>query len=381
MEDLPQKLFEEMRKEYNRSLNEADIEDKSDLKIAFPDLTVWFYNKDCQQALSEVKRIWEKVTSDKFGSKSLNQFLQIFSETLVRRHQRYLKLLKEAPLTKRLLDTALGVYRNLTLPYPHLKDQDIETLLNHNSLSFLEINDATRLTSENIEDLVPVYMLASFAEITDLKSAFEEGFEGYSLRLNIGNSSSETDVVDIRGNKAIWDAAIQLESGFKDKAAEVVLYEHTTRQFRPPKTAVATCYIDVYQYLLQANTEPTSVLEIKSYESSFKVEVPQKYMLMTVVNDELYESPKLAFSVYFNILMPEDKIYVITKRIKLIANKLAALKKEIERTNIKLVQQTAAFPTIRYDEQRLFISTERKSNYACFSKACAKKNKKQCEVM
>lgn len=102
---------------------------------------------------------------------------------------------------------------------------------------------------------------------------------------------------------------------------------------------------------------------------------------MTVENDELYECPKLAFSVYFNILIPEDKIYVITRRIKLIANKLAALKKEIERTNVKLVQQTAAFPTVRYDEQRLFISTERRSNYACFSKACTKKSKKQCRLM
>lgn len=41
MEDhLAQKLFDEMRKEYNRSLNAADTEDKTDLKVNFPDITV-----------------------------------------------------------------------------------------------------------------------------------------------------------------------------------------------------------------------------------------------------------------------------------------------------------------------------------------------------
>lgn len=72
------------------------------------------------------------------------------------------------------------------------------------------MNDSMKFLSDNIEDSVPVYILASFAEITDLKSAFEEGFEGYSLQLNLGNNSIETDIVDIRGNKAIWDTTLKL---------------------------------------------------------------------------------------------------------------------------------------------------------------------------
>jgi len=73
MEDsnLSQKVYEEIKKEYIEALKTEEETNIKDTKVAFSDVTVWFYKKDCQRALPEIKRIWEKVESTPLGTKSL----------------------------------------------------------------------------------------------------------------------------------------------------------------------------------------------------------------------------------------------------------------------------------------------------------------------
>ena len=65
-------------------------------------------------------------------------------------------------------------------------------------------------------------------------------------------------------------------------------------------------------------------------------------------------------------------------RIKHIANKVAYIKKEIDRSNRKLALLTGPFPTIRYDEQQLFIV--KRKELSCFSRAC-RSDKKRCVII
>jgi hypothetical protein len=69
-EDLFTKVLTEYKSEYLKSLK-FDINDSTDILIAYSDLTVWYYNHDCQSALPEIKTIWDSVQGNRLGTKSL----------------------------------------------------------------------------------------------------------------------------------------------------------------------------------------------------------------------------------------------------------------------------------------------------------------------
>lgn len=69
-DNLLNRIVVEMKAEYLKAMN-IDITEDNDLMIAYSDLTVWYYNRDRQSALSEIKRVWEQVSSNKLGTKSL----------------------------------------------------------------------------------------------------------------------------------------------------------------------------------------------------------------------------------------------------------------------------------------------------------------------
>lgn len=69
-DNLLNRIVVEMKAEYLKAMN-IDITEDNDLMIAYSDLTVWYYNRDRQSALSEIKRVWDQVGSNKLGTKSL----------------------------------------------------------------------------------------------------------------------------------------------------------------------------------------------------------------------------------------------------------------------------------------------------------------------
>jgi hypothetical protein len=99
-EDLNTKLIEEMRAEYFRGMN---IEEpaKQDLEIAYSDLTVWYYNHDCQRALPVIKELWDRLEINRLGTNSLyflsrTSFFHVLAETLQQEHSKYMEKLKIA---------------------------------------------------------------------------------------------------------------------------------------------------------------------------------------------------------------------------------------------------------------------------------------------
>ena len=101
MEPLESILINEMRQEYIDELKE-DSEDHSDTMITYPDIYVWFYNKDCQRALTEAKKIWEQTPSSPMGRKEMYplnsfEFLSSYTSAIIKRHSRLAYLHKELP--------------------------------------------------------------------------------------------------------------------------------------------------------------------------------------------------------------------------------------------------------------------------------------------
>ena len=62
------KLLDEIRKEFRSGINVL-IEEQT--MISFTDLTVWLFNKDCQRAVNEYKRMWDEIPATPLGTKSV----------------------------------------------------------------------------------------------------------------------------------------------------------------------------------------------------------------------------------------------------------------------------------------------------------------------
>jgi hypothetical protein len=63
-------------------------------------------------------------------------------------------------------------------------------------------------------DLHPEFLTVAlnlhFAELSDLCMAFDEGFEGFSMKITNGHEYFETHRVDVDRNQAIWNSDFQL---------------------------------------------------------------------------------------------------------------------------------------------------------------------------
>jgi hypothetical protein len=69
-EDLFLKVVQSYIEEFIKSMKVETNEGKN-LMINYSDLHVWYFNRDCQHALPEIKKIWEQVPSSPLGTKSL----------------------------------------------------------------------------------------------------------------------------------------------------------------------------------------------------------------------------------------------------------------------------------------------------------------------
>ena len=58
--------------EYRKSLVEPlSLDGDNEERIAWPDINVFFFNRNCQSVLDEVKKIWDLVPGSRLGRKSL----------------------------------------------------------------------------------------------------------------------------------------------------------------------------------------------------------------------------------------------------------------------------------------------------------------------
>jgi len=108
-------------------------------------------------------------------------------------------------IQKKLLDNAIDVYKGLSLIYPEIRRPEFDALVTHPNQAFLDIYKALE---ESLQ--TNFYLKIEQAEITDLQRAFEEGFEGYSVSIRLGDCCFETGVSDIQGNSAEWNKLFKL---------------------------------------------------------------------------------------------------------------------------------------------------------------------------
>jgi hypothetical protein len=99
-----QTLLVELNKEYFKSVRSEAYSSAS--VVAYSDIQVWFYNRDCQRALPEVKRIWDKVPGSPLGTKQLEDFLIAYARKLMQRQQNYAQTFIDIKLMVRTIQKA-----------------------------------------------------------------------------------------------------------------------------------------------------------------------------------------------------------------------------------------------------------------------------------
>ena len=211
-DDVLAKIVAEMRGEYLKSMN-TEVAEDSDLRIAYADLTVWFYNRDCQSALSEIKRVWDKVSSNKLGTKSLyflirNEFFYTLATSFQEKHVRYMKKLKIAQnfvshIQKSYLESSQEVNKLLSSVSFEPKDIETEAFLSQSSLTVSK-------DSFPEDAYFSIEIKINFIEIPDLRNAFCDGFAGYSVEIASMSNVLKTDPVDVEGNRAIYGKSFKM---------------------------------------------------------------------------------------------------------------------------------------------------------------------------
>lgn len=101
------------------------------------------------------------------------------------------------------LQSTLEVGAALDKAIVQFKEGIQEFFTHQSSYSFRKIVDGE-------PDRVYFSVGLNFAEITDLGSAFCEGFEGFSLKVKTKTDEFVTNPVDVCGNQAIWNSEFQL---------------------------------------------------------------------------------------------------------------------------------------------------------------------------
>ena len=96
---LREQIEAALGEEYHKSLVDSPHGEAED-KVAWPDISVFFFNRNCQNVLEEVKKIWELVPGSRLGRKSLyfllrKNFFSIFTEKMLQRHMAYRWLYQE----------------------------------------------------------------------------------------------------------------------------------------------------------------------------------------------------------------------------------------------------------------------------------------------
>lgn len=207
-----QTLLAELNREYFKSVR-SEAQAKAAV-IAYADIQVWFYNRDCQRALAVVKRIWDKVPGSPLGTKQLVDFLTAYARKLMQRHQKYTQIyldikLMVRPIQKDCLDRANEVLAKMRLKWGNEIVDSPSCRGSFDWSGALEKYQTQQMFTE-----VTTYLLSKLhpvkdVQLDDLESAFSEGFRGYSLAVVTSKGVVETPVSDVFGNSINWNSMFE----------------------------------------------------------------------------------------------------------------------------------------------------------------------------
>jgi hypothetical protein len=122
-----------------------------------------------------------------------------------------------------MLNDAVKIYKALTSKEVRYKDTEVEKIIRNEASASYKFQDIEKpvhtqptdvsisFVSESLSCFIwSMLYLVNLVEIFDLTSAFSEGFDGYSIGIQMGSHCFETDRQDVNGKQVVWDSLFEM---------------------------------------------------------------------------------------------------------------------------------------------------------------------------
>ena len=243
--DRKGKIFSALKNEYSTDLLKANKNNHRqnnilNNRLGFADITVWFYNKNCEYALEEAKQIWNLLQKNPLDKHSIIDFLSLYSDQLLDKHRNYLlyhekykKLEKIVARTNEILESLEDFLSDVKKSSPKI---------------FYSSYSDSDLSTYDIRESVCFTFVLDSIEGHDLSALFQDpNFIGHHVEFGYLDNVVCSPIVMTSGNKIDFKLnQVNLNFRLKDISIFINLYEDYVKNGHRYKNCVATRNLDLF---------------------------------------------------------------------------------------------------------------------------------------
>jgi hypothetical protein len=131
--DISEKIMKVLRKEYQNELalpksKKSANSDTLPISLGFSDITVWFYKRQCEQALQDAKAIWEKLPDNPLQRQDLSDFLRLYTDEIISKFTKFTHYNSKADYHEDLIHQTNNLLLSISHFQPRSPPQDSITL-------------------------------------------------------------------------------------------------------------------------------------------------------------------------------------------------------------------------------------------------------------
>ena len=252
--DIKGKIIRVLKREYQNELNSPKgKKTKNQVPIvstlAFADITVWFYKRNCQQSLEEAKNVWDLLPQNPLQKQPLNAFLDMYTEEIMDKYNKYIHYRNKTNVLE-------PVYRR------------IQSLVDSLSISH-NISDEGSSAENPKEDTASFSICVKSVQGHDLSAVFQNSdLIGHHIEIGHKDDTVSTSIEGTDGSHIDFkNTKITYNMGLAKPSVTVSLYEDYVKNGYQYKILVARRDIDLFAFLANPASSPT-VKGAESYEDA-----------------------------------------------------------------------------------------------------------------
>ena len=243
--DIKAKILFALKNEYSIDLLKANKKKNQQNEIltnslGFADITVWFYNKNCEYALEEAKQIWDLLQKNPLDKHTILDFLNMYTDQLLDKHKKYMLYHREYKKLEKIVTKTYEIIESLE---DFLSDIKRSVPKNFQS-SYNEIN----LLKYDVKETICFSLVLDSIEGHDLDALFQDpNFIGHHIEFGYKDDIVCSPVEMTSGNKIDFKLnRVELNFRLKDGSIFINLYENYVKNGQQYKICIATRNLDLF---------------------------------------------------------------------------------------------------------------------------------------
>ena len=243
--DIKGKILSALKNEYSTDILKANKKKNQQNEIltnslGFADITVWFYNKNCEYALEEAKQIWDLLQTNPFDKHTILDFLNMYTDQLLDKHRKYMLYHGKYKKLEKIVTRTYEIIESLE---DFLSDIKSSVPINFHS-SYNDIH----LSKYNVRETICFSLVLDSIEGHDLAALFQDpNFIGHHIEFGYKDDIVCSPVEMTSGNKIDFKLnRVELNFRLKDGSIFINLYEDYVKNGQQYKNCVATRNLDLF---------------------------------------------------------------------------------------------------------------------------------------